>query len=194
MSAPGKPDPVKAWLFAEKLLREEADRVADLDDEEFEREMDAMPDPPYVPSVQELLARGEARARERRAQGIVVPRRARRAPWAIWLVAAVLGAAIAAIVTERQELAAWWRHEPEPIGPWPEEPEKVVSAPERAGTLRTDAFGACDDGYWALCNDKLDEAQKLDPGGEGDPRVQAARKAAYEGTHARPDGKDKTPK
>jgi hypothetical protein len=183
MSAPGKPDPVKAWLFAEKLLNEEADRLAGLDDEEFEREMDAMPDLPHVPSVQELLARGE-----------VVPLRTKRTAWALWLVAAVLGAAIAAIVTERHELAAWWRHGTEPIGPWPEEPEKVVSAPERAGKLRAEAFGACDDGLWALCNGKLDEAQKLDPGGEGDPRVQAARKAAYDGTHANPDGNDKPPK
>jgi hypothetical protein len=194
MSAPGKPDPVKAWLFAEKLLNEEADRLADLDDEEFEREMDAMPDPPYVPSVQELLARGEARARERPVQGVVVPLRPKKTSWALWLVAAVVGAAIAAVVTERQELVAWWRHGTEPIGPWPEEPERVVSAPERAGKLRTDAFGACDEGYWALCDGKLDEAQKLDPAGEGDPRVQAARKAAYDGTHAKPVDKDKAPK
>jgi hypothetical protein len=49
--------------------------------------------------------------------------------------------------------------------------------------LRDDAFGACADSLWALCDRKLDEAQKLDPGGESDARVQAARKAAYDGTH-----------
>jgi hypothetical protein len=92
--------------------------MTDLTDEEFEREMDAMPDPPHVPSVDELLARGERRARERQAQGVVlVPRPPKRTAWGLWLVAAVLRAAVVAIVTEREEIAAWWRHDTSPHRP-----------------------------------------------------------------------------
>ena len=121
MSAPDKPDPAKAWLLAERLLDEDADRMADLIDEEFEREIDAMPDPPRVPSVEELLARGQRRARERQAQGVgLMPPRPKRIAWGRWLGAAGLGAAVVTIVTEREELAALLRHDTSPIGPLPE--------------------------------------------------------------------------
>ncbi len=62
MSAPDKPDPVKAWLLAERLLDEEGDRMAALSDEDFDREMDAMPGPraPAEHGGAALLSREES--------------------------------------------------------------------------------------------------------------------------------------
>ena len=61
MSDAKKPDLARGWLHAEKLIDDEADRLAQLSDEEFEREMAKMPDPVRVPSLKELLERGRAR-------------------------------------------------------------------------------------------------------------------------------------
>src|SRR5580692_1864178 len=119
MSAPDKPDHVKAWLFAEKILDEEGDRMAALSDEDFDREVDAMPDPARVPSTAELLARAERRASERAAAGarakVAVPVRTARRAWGLWLAAAAVGAAIIAGVATRREVVAWLRHDTIPI-------------------------------------------------------------------------------
>ncbi|MBV9946731.1 MAG: hypothetical protein JOZ69_07785 [Myxococcales bacterium] len=45
-----------------------------------------------------------------------------------------------------------------------------------ASALRAEAFGLCDAARWAECRAKLDEAKTLDPAGDGDPKVGAARK------------------
>jgi hypothetical protein len=187
MSERDKPDPVKAWLFAEKLLDEEVDRMAALDDEEFDREMAAMPDPGHVPTVGELIARGERRAHQRAAQEAPVPRRLQKSTWVVWFAVAAIGAVMIPLVVERREVMAWLRRdEVPPIGPDREVVPKTVTPEERAAQLREEGFAACDEGLWALCMRKLDEAQPLDPAGESRPGVQLARKAAYDGTHPRP--------
>jgi RNA polymerase sigma factor (sigma-70 family) len=45
----------------------------------------------------------------------------------------------------------------------------------KAAELRGEAFQACAQDDWALCAGALDDASRLDPSGESDPLVQAAR-------------------
>jgi DNA-directed RNA polymerase specialized sigma24 family protein len=94
-----------------------------------------------------------------------------------WLaeLAAVAALAILAFVLYRL-----MRREPEeailpdkPTGA-PVEPSPV----ERARSLRADALERCDKGEWRPCLDGLDEAKRLDPAGDADPAVQAARARA----------------
>jgi len=76
------------------------------------------------------------------------------------------------------------------VGLWktPIRPEDSAG-PDRSSPLqlaaatRAQAFPACDAQQWATCEQKLDEAQHLDPAGEDDPRVRAARQSAYDGLH-----------
>jgi hypothetical protein len=49
---------------------------------------------------------------------------------------------------------------------------------ERAIALRRDALAACGKKQWYDCKDKLDDAWRLDPAGEGTPDVRAARETA----------------
>jgi hypothetical protein len=52
-----------------------------------------------------------------------------------------------------------------------------TAALKEAADLRERAFGACDQGDWAACEDALNAARSLDPDGETAPRVVAARRA-----------------
>jgi hypothetical protein len=174
-----KRDLARGWLRAEKLLEEEADRLATMSDEDFEREMSALPDPAHVPTAEELLARG-AELATKRAEGAgggaassakvkTLPVRPRRAQWVMAFVAAaaVFALVIAGVVRKPD----------------------IVSAPSpgheaRAAKLREEAFAACDARQWRACEDKLGEARKLDRAGDADPRVQAAYKAAFDRLHA----------
>ncbi|MDP9035523.1 MAG: hypothetical protein M3O50_12015, partial [Myxococcota bacterium] len=53
----------------------------------------------------------------------------------------------------------------------------LASNRQRAGGLRQEATVACGLARWTTCANKLDEAQKLDPPGEGDPSVKKLRQA-----------------
>jgi hypothetical protein len=188
-----KIDPVLAWKHVERLLRD--DHVAQGDDpgdEEIERQMRAAGiRPKRIPSADEIMAHAARRARERGLEGIVplrvvpMPAPAKRHTWAVWLVAAAIGAGIVAFVVERPVVVAWFHHGTEPIGPDPDW-RPLPTPEERAAALRKEAFTACGDDYWALCESKLDEAQKLDPGGESDTRVQEARTAVHDGLRRGP--------
>jgi hypothetical protein len=61
---------VRGWLHAMRLrdefLDEEADRIAEMSDEEFERLAATMPDPTHIPTEQELDERSAQRAARRR--------------------------------------------------------------------------------------------------------------------------------
>jgi hypothetical protein len=183
-----KIDPVLAWRHVEKLLRD--DHVAEGDDpgdEEIERQMRAAGiRPKRIPSADEIMAHAARRARERGLEGIVplrivpMPAPPKRHAWAVWLVAAAIGAGIVAFVVERPVVVAWFHHGTEPIGPDPDW-RPLPTPQERASAIRKEAFDACGEYYWALCESKLDEAQKLDPGGESDTRVQEARTAVHDG-------------
>lgn len=97
-----------------------------------------------------------------------------------WL--AELAAAAALVVTA----FVLWRlfHKEEPITqPVPERRPAPTIAPEepvleRARALRDEAFESCERSAWKDCLDKLDEAKALDPAGDTEPRVGAARSRA----------------
>jgi RNA polymerase sigma factor (sigma-70 family) len=62
-------------------------------------------------------------------------------------------------------------------------PEPTLAPPEptpdeRAAELRRDALQKCDAKAWQECLDGLDAARALDPAGDGDPKVRAARDVA----------------
>jgi len=86
---------------------------------------------------------------------------------AVWLAAAaaaaVGGVALVTVLNDRF-----------PSGP-------PAAAPNLSGdpapVLRLDALDACGAGRFDVCEKKLDEARRLDPAGESDPRVKQARES-----------------
>ena len=200
MSSQEKPDLVRGWLYVEDLLGEdEAERVAKLSAEEVRAELRAEGlDPEQVPSAEDFLARAEAKAARRAAVPRLAPvvplaptRRASRVPRLPWLVAAgfllLLGGLAA---TEGGAIVAWLRQAPEPILP-DNEKGPPPTPHELADKLRDEANAACDGKLWGLCGDKLDEATKLDPAGDSEPRVAQMRAAIIENTTFRPERKDR---
>jgi hypothetical protein len=168
VSTPDKQDPARAWVRAEDLLaQEEAERIEKLSGEELRAEMrkDGI-DAARVPSGQELIERAMARAATQRAPvaPAVTPMR-RRPSRVVWLLAAALGVPIVAIAV----LAYVRRPGNLASGvPWP-------TPREMAEKLRDEAVENCAEGAWAACRGRLDEAARLDPGGESEERVQKAR-------------------
>lgn len=71
-------------------------------------------------------------------------------------------------------------------------PDTEAALKEAAG-LRDRAFGACDQGDWAACEDAQNAAQSLNPAGETAPRVVAARRS-IEAVADAGRGPEKTPK
>jgi hypothetical protein len=65
----------------------------------------------------------------------------------------------------------------------------------RAAKLREEAQAACGEGAWRKCENKLNHAQRLDPAGESDPRVQALRTALAKtpSDNAAPEGRGSQP-
>lgn len=57
---------------------------------------------------------------------------------------------------------------------------------DRARTLRELAFESCDRAAWQECLDRLDEARALDPDGDADPKVGAARARATDALKSAP--------
>jgi DNA-directed RNA polymerase specialized sigma24 family protein len=102
-----------------------------------------------------------------------------------WEAKTRIGAALALLLAL---FAAWWTiARPKPQVVLPETPVPSVrpatstERPEpnatldQAAELREKAFAACMRDDWSTCEKGLDEAKKVDPDGERDGRVQAAR-------------------
>lgn len=182
MTAPDKPDLARGWLRAERLLDKEADRIATMSDEEFEREMGALPEPAHVPTADEVRVRSAERARELatsedRGRGATVkalPVSKRVSHRMIWLVAAALGVLVVVGVMRRREVIAWFKGD-NTIGPDLELEKALVQ--RRADDFRRQGLDACADSRWTICQTKLDEAKTLDPAGEADGHVKAARQS-----------------
>jgi hypothetical protein len=164
MSTPHKPDLARGWLRAEKLLDEEADRLATTSDEEFEREMNALPDPGHLPATREELDRGAAHRPTDRPNEPRAGRAWPRAQWVVSLLAAAFVAIALVVVVNRPATTGG-------------------SEKKHADEIRERAFQACAARQWRACEDQLDEAKTLDPPGDDDPRVQAAHAAAARGLH-----------
>jgi hypothetical protein len=185
VTTPEKPDPARGWIFVENLLAEdEHERIEKLSDEELAAELRA-DGFTRVPSAEELMAKAARRAaaggsKEAKApppaQAALRPRPAsiRRT---VLLIAAVLGAFlfIVFVYKNRAAIEAYFKGEPiRPDDQWlPWKPSPTPQ--ERAAQMRQDAFAACAQEMYETCGRKLDEARELDPAGEADPRVVAAR-------------------
>jgi hypothetical protein len=167
------------WTAAEKILFEEEDRVAALSDEDFAREMRALPEPLRVPSVKEVLGRAGART-------IVstLPPRPNKVPVVVWLIAAALGMVLVVFVLERPDRSAAERRGA--TGASTSENEATPTSSQQAQKLRRDAVTACAQGLFAACEGNLNEARELDPAGESEPVVQQARKSVRDGMHPDP--------
>ncbi len=161
----------------------EEDRIAALSDEDFAREMGALPEPPRVPSVKEVLGRAGARTTVS-----TLPPRANKVPAVVWLIAAALGMVLVVFVLERPQRAAERR---ESIGPSTSVSGTPAASSERAQKLRRDAVNVCAQALFGACEGKLNEARELDPEGESDPIVQEARKSVRDGAHPDPSVGDK---
>jgi hypothetical protein len=169
MSAAGKTDLARDWRLALRIREEEADRLAQMSDEDFAKAMATMPEPSRVPSVEELLARGGREGHEVHAVEVPVER-APASPW-VWALAAAFALVVAAGIAERDAVVALLR------GEHPSQHDGKLTPSQRAEMARAEARKACDRTDWATCGGKLDEAEKLDPAGETSPGVQEMRKA-----------------
>jgi hypothetical protein len=190
VTRPSPPDPDRGARFLEKLLEDDPAHLDVATDDEVERMMDAAGvEVKSVPTADELIALADRHAREQAPAPAPPPRsRARRmSPVAI---AAVLVLGAGGIVTLLNSAAIVAYLKGEPIGPdRPWSPPSATATPqELAAAMRADAFAACDAQKWGECTRKLDEARRIDPAGEADPRVTAARKAV---TDAAKEYKDK---
>jgi hypothetical protein len=177
VSASDKPDTARGWRFIEKLLADDdVERLDRASDEEVERQMrEQGVRAHHVPSAEELLSAVERRAGKERAgqasaAGAVV-RPLRRKRWVPLLIAAAIGALSVLLVLQSRD-----QRDAAPV------PRQVLQ--ERADSLRREALVACGDAQWALCATRLDEAKNLDPKGDSDPRVAAARRAIDAALHA----------
>jgi hypothetical protein len=185
MSASDKPDLARGARHAEALIDEEVDRVVAMSDADFERAMDSLPPPSRVPSVDDLLARAQEKARAQQAPGRTAPARLRRSRWAIALAAAAV-VALALAIEHRQVMA--WLHGPDAPLIIPD-PSRAPTPHEEAEALRAKATEACASQLWGRCITQLDTAKSLDPAGEATPQVQSLRAAISSHTQATPDPK-----
>jgi hypothetical protein len=120
-------------------------------------------------------ARAGQAAVEQPAATVVPLAPRRRAVRTLLLLAATLALAVAAIAAvEDARRARTPRPKEPPIVP--DVPSAHVMAPaEIADRVRDEAIDKCLGEEWEACGEKLDEAKRIDPGGESQPRVVEAR-------------------
>jgi hypothetical protein len=211
MTTPSKRTTAQVWEQLESIADDvkvaraneaEAARIAALDREAVDRELRAAgidpaeaadvgmdmlqaasPDAP-VPAAATSRPRGvEPIGRREKSRGPARP----PMQWVPWLAAAAIVVLVLTAFAKRQEIQAWLQPEPPRIQKEPESPPRQPSPEELAASLRERAYGSCGERLWARCERQLNEAQKLDPAGETDPRVQQARKAIDDGLRPDPE-------
>jgi hypothetical protein len=200
VSTPRKPGSQVTWetieMVADKAERERLEaliddeideelRVAGIDPDEaakiVQRALQEASEKPAPAPEAPRPALAEVGART--AKGGVAPRTT--GWWSPGRIAAVASMAVAAGV-----LAVVAMRRPDADGVAQGRPHDTTPQ-QRAAKLRDEAYGACAETEWARCAAKLDEARELDPEGEADPRVMAARRAVSDARH--PDGDSARP-
>jgi hypothetical protein len=184
VSTDEKLDLARGWRSAMKLREEETDRLAELNDDEFAAAMSALPAPSQVPPLETLVAGNQA-AREPSGElhgavpAVDAPVEQRGPSPFLWLLAAAFLLTLGIGIAKRDAIVAFFKPAPEheqpspiPTAPPPPTPPTPI---ERAELVRLDADKACDDAAWVNCMALLNQAEKLDPGGESTPRVQHLR-------------------
>ena len=184
MSDADKRDPERGLGFVEKLLVEdEAERIEKLSGDELRAELRAAGvDPARVPDGKELqrrlLAGGNEKRRrrcQRRRACADAPKGEPRRPdptLAAHRVAPGRRARhrhpVRADVDPRSSPASTTSGNTRDEAPRP-------TRHEAAENLRDEAMDRCAQAAWNACRDKLDEAARLDPAGESEPRVKKSR-------------------
>jgi hypothetical protein len=207
VSTPDKPDHARGWLYVEKLLDEADDeRIKKLSDDELRAEIrqgatEAESDPATEWSADDFLARAEALAAKESKPDVHAaseapapeaptsdapappppepPKTAPVAPVApirrSWRTVGLLAAACFALF-----LIVKATQGPDIVGhPRP-------SDHELAEAQRGEAEASCTRKDWFACKASLDDAARLDPGGETEPRVQKARQEIAAGLAGHP--------
>jgi hypothetical protein len=138
-------------------------------------EVDAKSDALYA----ELTGRGAPAVAEAQLLAPPEPASRRVAPGrrrvVAWTVVAACAATVALVLAGAHYLGT-----KSDIVVRPEPPERSVPQPPRLTAeqeLRQAAAEACGGELWGRCQNKLDEAAKLDPAGESTPQVRELRKA-----------------
>jgi hypothetical protein len=185
MSRDRKLPPHEAWDAVEKTaIEQEAARVHELSDQALDEELAARKiDPKALRDRGEAFAAQLAARSSRRNDALPARAEARDHPHArwVWLApAAVFAVLIGLALLNAASVVAWFEPSHEPVGPDIARDAALAPTPfERAAKLREQALAACDQELWSACKEGLDEAQRLDPAGEGDVRVQQARDDIY---------------
>jgi hypothetical protein len=163
MTEPRKRTAAEVWRALEKVTADaDLERIDALSDDDLDRELRAAGVDPA--EAAKVGPEGLARTPQQRPK----PRRPVR--WVAWVTAGAVVALIAIALVREQPIVGAGRPAPTPK--------------EQAAQLRGDAFRACDQGLWSACEDDLNAARALDPGGETDPRVLAARQSLREAIRA----------
>jgi Flp pilus assembly pilin Flp len=175
-----KPAPLRplAEVLDEIRAEEELEELAAMDPAVLEKEL---VDSGYDPARLEARIAAAREAAYAKPAGEVVQLSAARAKKAAarthWgLLAAAASVALIAgfsgehyLATSMPATTVTYATVGKPLSPW-----------ERAAPLRRQALRACAQGYYGECSDALDEARNIDPEGEKDAAVQAARVAIAE--------------
>jgi hypothetical protein len=171
MSEPRKRTNAEVWQALEKITAEaELERVGALSDDELDRELLAAGiDPSEAAKVgQADLARP--------------PKPERKAPrtmrWVAWAAVAAAAALVVGGLARKPPIVGSAR-----LGDPGLDPD-VATRRQQADAMREAAFGACDQGLWVSCEEKLNAARALDPEGEREPKVLAARQSVFAAEHA----------
>ena len=187
MTERGKRTDAEVWQALEKVAAEvgELERIDALSDDELDRELRAAGiDPAEAAKLgQDLRVRAPPQASRMAPQTPAPrersPRPPRKLQWVAWGALAAVAALVVAGLAKRPDYAA--SPPPDDHGA---DSDALATKHEAAAKLRDDAFGACAQGLWGACAEKLNAARALDPAGEQDAKVLAARRAVYDAEHA----------
>jgi hypothetical protein len=153
---------------------DEAERVLAMDDAQIDAEL-------VAGGLDAAAVRAKGREIGQRALGRAASR-ARR------MHAAKVAGAVAVVAAVVAALALLWARGRRATAPAPILPDEGTSAPRQPtpSELRLEALRACDQRDWKACEQKLDDARRLDPAGETDPAVMELRDRVQRGLHPEP--------
>jgi hypothetical protein len=193
MTERGKRTDAEVWEALEKITAEvgELERIDALSDDELDRELRAAGiEPEEAANLgqdianlgQDILVRVPPQAPGPPAQDPRAPKQAARPPrkvhWVAWAAVAAVAVLVVGVLATRPENVA---------SPRPDDSASdagLATKLQAAAKLRDDAFDSCAHGVWAVCEHRLDAARALDPAGEQDAKVLAARRSVYDAQHA----------
>ncbi len=193
MTERGKRTDAEVWEALEKITAEvgELERIDALSDDELDGELRAAGiDPAEAANLgQDIVVRPPLQAPGPPSQAPRPPKKTARSPrkvhWIAWGAVAAAAVLVVGVLATRPENVA---------SPPPDESASdagLATKLQAAARLRDDAFGSCAHGVWTVCEHRLDAARTLDPAGEQDEKVLAARRAVYDAQHgdagAKPD-------